>query len=173
MRTGTRNENLRQSLCNLWRVSTVLRDRLRVELPGAVSRDIDVFDRAVLVKRLTRVEAIVIAFALRPARRPIDWRGSQRRPTRSGVRMSTYARVDGVPPAEILPTLARTSTTLPTTTGANTQPTRKAELLLLAWLSEQHQDDGDDRHRADGDADGWGKIALMMFPIAYFLEMIQ
>jgi hypothetical protein len=46
MRTGTRNEHLRQSLCNLWLIATVSLKGWRVELPGAVWRDIEVFDRA-------------------------------------------------------------------------------------------------------------------------------
>src|SRR6266566_2746108 len=70
MRTGTRNEHLRQAFGNLWLIATVLLKGLRVKLPGAVSRDIEVFDRASARHQVTRVEAIAIAFALRRAFSP-------------------------------------------------------------------------------------------------------
>lgn len=64
MRTGTRNEHLCQSFCNVWLIATVLLKGLRVELPGAVSRYIEVFDRAVARHQVTGVGAVAIAFAL-------------------------------------------------------------------------------------------------------------
>src|SRR6266516_4837549 len=51
---------------------------------------------------------------------------------RPSSNLSTYAKVEGVPPAEILPKLSSISTMLPTTTRASTQPTRNAVPLLLA-----------------------------------------
>ena len=46
---------------------------------------------------------------------------------------------------------------LPTTARANTQPARKAGPLLLARLSEEHQDDSDICHETDVDVDGLGQ----------------
>jgi hypothetical protein len=72
MRTGTRNEHLRQSFGNLWLIATVSLKGLRVELPGAVSWYSEVFDRARARHQLTRVEAIAIAFALHSAFGKLD-----------------------------------------------------------------------------------------------------
>src|SRR5690348_499486 len=58
--------------------------------------------------------------------RLLHCRMDMKRNKRPSSSLSTYTRVDGVPPAEILPKLDRTSTMLPTTARASTQPTRKA-----------------------------------------------
>ena len=65
-----RDSHQRQAFGNLWLRATVLLKGLRVELPGAVSRYIEVFNWASARHQVTRVEPIAIAFALRRAFSP-------------------------------------------------------------------------------------------------------
>src|SRR5437588_9649159 len=83
-----------------------------------------------------------------------------------------YARVDGVPPAEILPRLARTSTMLPTAARAKTQPSRKAEPLLLArWLNSIKMTAMIGTGLMATPI-AWGKIVPIAFPMASFLRVV-
>src|SRR6266566_3778253 len=104
--------------------------------------------------------------------RPLHWRTDSKRNSRPSNSLSTYARVDGVPPAEILPRLARTSTMLPTAARAKTQPSRKAEPLLLArWLNSIKMTAMIGTGLMATPI-AWGKIVPIAFPMTSFLRVV-